>query len=80
VREFYASYAATLRGLIEKWAKPAAQPPLKAIVVRGFSVDISEAVIHRILYGLGYTLVINTAEFDYCWDRMRSGAFQRNAE
>uniref|UniRef100_M1D874 Integrase core domain containing protein n=1 Tax=Solanum tuberosum TaxID=4113 RepID=M1D874_SOLTU len=35
VREFYASYAATVRGSIEKQAKLAAQPPLTPTLVRG---------------------------------------------
>uniref|UniRef100_M1DE44 Integrase core domain containing protein n=1 Tax=Solanum tuberosum TaxID=4113 RepID=M1DE44_SOLTU len=42
VREFYASYAATVRNSISKQAKPAAQPPLESTLVRGFPVDISE--------------------------------------
>lgn len=41
VREFYTSYATTLRGSIFKRTKPAAQPPLEATLVRGFSMDIS---------------------------------------
>ena len=33
VREFYASYAATLRGSISKWPKPLAQDPLTSTMV-----------------------------------------------
>uniref|UniRef100_M1DC75 Integrase core domain containing protein n=1 Tax=Solanum tuberosum TaxID=4113 RepID=M1DC75_SOLTU len=68
VREFYASYVATLRRSIEKWVKPAAQPPLKATLVHGFSVDISEATINRFLYDPSHTLAINMVKFGYRWD------------
>uniref|UniRef100_M1D9C2 Integrase core domain containing protein n=1 Tax=Solanum tuberosum TaxID=4113 RepID=M1D9C2_SOLTU len=51
-------------------------------MVRGCSVDISPATISRFLYGptTGHSWSLNTAEFDYRWDIVRSGAFQRNAE
>uniref|UniRef100_M1DA23 Integrase core domain containing protein n=1 Tax=Solanum tuberosum TaxID=4113 RepID=M1DA23_SOLTU len=51
VREFYASYAATLRGSISKKSKPIAQDPLTSTMVRGCPVDISHATISRFLYG-----------------------------
>uniref|UniRef100_M1DAM2 Integrase core domain containing protein n=1 Tax=Solanum tuberosum TaxID=4113 RepID=M1DAM2_SOLTU len=51
VREFYVSYAATLRGLISKRLKPLAQDPLTSTMVRGCPVDISPATISRFLYG-----------------------------
>uniref|UniRef100_M1DKL7 Integrase core domain containing protein n=1 Tax=Solanum tuberosum TaxID=4113 RepID=M1DKL7_SOLTU len=40
------------------------------------------ATINRFLYGptTGHTWSLNTAEFDYIWDIVRSDAFQRNAE
>ncbi|KAK4731644.1 hypothetical protein R3W88_024632 [Solanum pinnatisectum] len=60
VREFYASYAATIRGSISKWAKPTAQPPLEATLFWGFTVDISETTICRFIYGTDHTLPINT--------------------
>uniref|UniRef100_M1DXF6 Integrase core domain containing protein n=1 Tax=Solanum tuberosum TaxID=4113 RepID=M1DXF6_SOLTU len=50
VREFYASYDATLRGSITK-SKPLAQDPLTSTMVRGCPVDISPATISRFLYG-----------------------------
>ncbi|KAG5600567.1 hypothetical protein H5410_031937 [Solanum commersonii] len=55
VREFYASYGATLRGTISK---------------------------RRFLYGptAGHSWSLNTAEFDYRWDIVWNGAFQRNSE
>ncbi|KAG5620376.1 hypothetical protein H5410_005594 [Solanum commersonii] len=34
VRELYASYVATLRGLISKWSKTTAQDPLTSTMVR----------------------------------------------
>ncbi|KAG5585940.1 hypothetical protein H5410_046374 [Solanum commersonii] len=82
VREFYASYATTLRGSISKWSKPLAQDPLTSTMVRGYLVDISQATISRFLYGTttGHFWSLNTMEFDYRWDIVRSGAFQRNAE
>uniref|UniRef100_M1DLE4 Integrase core domain containing protein n=1 Tax=Solanum tuberosum TaxID=4113 RepID=M1DLE4_SOLTU len=82
VREFYASYAATLRGSIDKRSKHIAQDPITSTMVRGFPVDISHATISRFLYGSGpdHTWDLNTAEFDYRWDVVRSGAFTRNAE
>ncbi|KAG5599411.1 hypothetical protein H5410_030781 [Solanum commersonii] len=82
VREFYASYAATLRGSISKRSKPLAQDPLTSTLVRGCPVDISPATIRRFLYGptAGHSWSLNIAEFDYRWDIVRSGAFQRNSE
>uniref|UniRef100_M1DJ00 Integrase core domain containing protein n=1 Tax=Solanum tuberosum TaxID=4113 RepID=M1DJ00_SOLTU len=51
-------------------------------MVRGCPVDISPATISRFLYGptTGHSWSLNTSEFDYRWDSVRSGAFQRNAE
>uniref|UniRef100_M1DB20 Putative plant transposon protein domain-containing protein n=1 Tax=Solanum tuberosum TaxID=4113 RepID=M1DB20_SOLTU len=82
VREFYASYAATLRESITKRSKPLAQDPLTSTMVRGCPVDISPATISRFLYGptTGHSWSLNTSEFDYRWDSVRSGAFQKNAE
>ncbi|KAG5581310.1 hypothetical protein H5410_051937 [Solanum commersonii] len=70
VREFYASYAATFRGSIDKRSKPIAQDPLTSTMVRGCSVDISHATINRFLYGpiTGHSWSLNTTEFDYRWD------------
>ena len=82
VREFYVSYAATLRDSITKRSKPLAQDPLTSTMVRGCPVDISPATISHFLYGptTGHSWSLNTSEFDYRWDIVRSGAFQRNAE
>nr|ABI34335.1 Integrase core domain containing protein [Solanum demissum] len=44
-RGVLASYAATLRGSIDRRAKPAARAPFIATLVRGLSVDISEDTI-----------------------------------
>ncbi|KAG5595902.1 hypothetical protein H5410_037134 [Solanum commersonii] len=51
-------------------------------LVRGCWVDISLATIRRFLYGptMGHSWSLNTVEFDYRWDIVRSSAFQRNAE
>uniref|UniRef100_M1DLY7 Integrase core domain containing protein n=1 Tax=Solanum tuberosum TaxID=4113 RepID=M1DLY7_SOLTU len=82
VREFYASYAATLPGSIDNRSKSTAQDPITSTMVRGFPVDISHTTINRFLYGPGpdHTWALNTTEFDYRWDVVRSGAFMRNAE
>uniref|UniRef100_M1DI66 Integrase core domain containing protein n=1 Tax=Solanum tuberosum TaxID=4113 RepID=M1DI66_SOLTU len=53
VREFYASYAASIRGSISKRAKPAARPPLEATLVWGFTVDISETTIGWVSFRVG---------------------------
>uniref|UniRef100_M1DZ66 Integrase core domain containing protein n=1 Tax=Solanum tuberosum TaxID=4113 RepID=M1DZ66_SOLTU len=82
IREFYASYAATLRGSISKRSKPLAQAPLTSTLVRECPVDISLATISHFLYDptTGHSWSTNTSEFDYRWDILRSGAFQRNVE
>uniref|UniRef100_M1DQ59 Integrase core domain containing protein n=1 Tax=Solanum tuberosum TaxID=4113 RepID=M1DQ59_SOLTU len=82
VREFYASYAATLYGSISKRPKPIAQDPLTSTMVRGCPLDISHATISLFLYGptTGHSWSLNTVEFEYRWGIVRSGAFQRNAE
>uniref|UniRef100_M1DKU2 Putative plant transposon protein domain-containing protein n=1 Tax=Solanum tuberosum TaxID=4113 RepID=M1DKU2_SOLTU len=82
VREVYASYAATLRGSISKRSKPLAQDPLTSTMVRGCPVDISPATISHFLYGptTGHSWSLNIAKFDYRWDIVWSGTFQRNAE
>ncbi|KAK4706534.1 hypothetical protein R3W88_033914 [Solanum pinnatisectum] len=50
VREFYAFYAATLIGSINRRVKPTAQSPLAAILVCEYSVDISETTLHQFLF------------------------------
>ncbi|KAG5630291.1 hypothetical protein H5410_002008 [Solanum commersonii] len=82
VREFYASYAATLRGSISKRSKTLTQDPLTSTLVRECPVETSPTTIRRFLYGptAGHSWALNTSEFDYRWDTVRSGAFQRNFE
>ena len=67
VREFYASYVATLRSQIDRRAAPAKQAPLEQVRVLGVQVDISLPAIHRFLYGVGVeaTRTPLTTEFDY---------------
>ena len=69
IREFYASYVATLRSQIDRRAAPAKQAPLEQVRVRGVQVDISLPSIHRFLYGesVDATRTSLTAEFDYRW-------------
>ena len=67
VREFYASYVATLLSQIDRRAAPAKQAPLEQVLVRGVQVDISLPAIRRFLYGesADATRTPITAEFDY---------------
>ena len=69
VREFYASYVATLRSQIDMWAAPSKQSPLEHVRVRGIQVDITLPAIHRYLYGedVDANRIPLTAEFDYQW-------------
>ncbi|KAG5580774.1 hypothetical protein H5410_051401 [Solanum commersonii] len=55
VREFYASYAATLRGRIHKNTKATTQDLLTSTMVRGVSVDLSHTTISRFLMALTLT-------------------------
>ena len=75
VREFYASYVATLRSQIDRRAAPAKQAPLEQVGVRGVQVDISLPSIHRFLYdeGVDATRTPLTAEFDYRWQIVKDG-------
>ena len=65
VREFYVSYVATLRSLIDRRAAPAKQDPLEQVRVRSGRYFL--AAIRRFLYGKGVdaTRTPLTAEFDY---------------
>lgn len=47
VWEFYASYAATIRGSIHKKANPKGQDPLSYTIVRGVRVSISYTTISQ---------------------------------
>ena len=69
VREFYASYVATLRSQIDRRAAPAKKAPLEQVLVRGMQVDISLPAIRRCLYGenADATRTPITAEVDYRW-------------
>ena len=79
VREFYASYVATLRSQIDKRAAPAKQAPLEQVRVRGVQVDISLPAIRRFLYGesADATQTPITTEFDYRWQIVKDGQFLR---
>ena len=67
VREFYASYVATLRSQIHRRAAPAKQAPLEQVRVWGIQVDISLPAISRFLYGEGVDANRTSlnAKFDY---------------
>ena len=75
VREFYASYVATLRSPIDRWAAPTKYAPLEHVQVRGIQVDISMPASRRYLYdedGYAKTTPL-TAEFDYRWKIVKDG-------
>ena len=79
VREFYASYVATLRSQTDRRAAPAKQSPLEQVRVRGFHVDISLHAIRRFLYGedVDANRTPLTAEFYYRWKIVKDGQFLR---
>ena len=79
VRQFYASYVATLRSQIDRRAAPAKQAPLEQVRVRGVQVDISLPAIRWFLYGesVDATGASLTAEFDYRWQIVKDGQFLR---
>ena len=79
VREFYASYVATLRSHIDRWAAPAKQAKLEQVRVRGVQVDISMPAICQFLYGVGVDVTYTplTGEFDYRWQIVKDGQFLR---
>ena len=79
VREFYASYIATLRSQIDRRAAPAKQAPLEQVRVRGVQVDIFLPGIRRFLYGeiVDATRTPLTTEFDYHWQIVKDDQFLR---
>ena len=79
VREFYASYVASLLSQIDRGAAPAKQAPLEQVRVRGVQVDISLPAICRFLYNenTDATRTPITAEFDYRWLIVKDGQFLR---
>ena len=79
VREFYASYVATLRSPIDRRAAPAKQAPLEHVRVRGIQVDIFLPAICRYLYGkdVDANQTPLTAKFDYRWQIIKDGEFLR---
>ena len=81
VREFYASYVATLRSQIDRRVAPAKQAPLEQVRVRGVQVDISLPAIRQFLYGesADATRTPLTAEFDYRWQIVKDGQFLRKS-
>ncbi|KAH0748361.1 hypothetical protein KY290_027593 [Solanum tuberosum] len=71
-REFYSSYAATLMNFVvgietTKWGQKDVAitlGPLNLIMVRGKSIDISEATINKMLHGLEYTAPASVGLFE----------------
>ena len=56
VREFYASYVASIRSKLDRRASPAKHTPLDYVRVRSYWVDISLLSIHRFIYGANVML------------------------
>lgn len=54
VREFYASYVATIMDSTPKGKRYLLQPCITETMVRGVPVDIFNATIHRFLFGPEY--------------------------
>ena len=79
VREFYASYVATLRSQIDRWAAPTKEFPLEQVRVRGIQVDISLPAIRRYLYGedVDANQTLSPPSFDYRWRIVKDGQFLR---
>ena len=79
VRDFYASYVATLRSQIDRRAAPAKQAPLEQVRVRGVQVDISLPAIRWFLYdeGVDANQTPLSAEFDYRWQIVKDDQFLR---
>ena len=79
VREFYASYVASLRSQIDKRVAPAKQAPQEQVRVRGVQVDISLPAIRRFLYGESADAIWTpiTTEFEYRWHIVKDGQFLR---
>ena len=77
--ESYASYVATLRSQIDRWAAPTKEFPLEQVRVRGIQVDISLPSIRRYLYceDVDDNRTPLTAEFDYRWQIVKDGQFLR---
>ena len=77
VREFYASYVATLRSQIDRRASPTKQAPLEHVRVRGIQVDISLPSIQWYLHDedVDANRTPLTAEFDYRLQIVKDGQF-----
>jgi len=65
VKEFYASFVATLHNDLPLWAKALTQHPLFTTLVWSIPVYLSEAMIHHFLYDPSHAQPINTTEYDY---------------
>lgn len=71
---------ATLRGSLNRRARPAKQDPLTTVLVWRFEVDISPVTIRRFMYGTDITQFPLILEFYYKWEMVKSGLFQRTLE
>ncbi|KAM3217714.1 putative protein isoform X1 [Capsicum annuum] len=65
VREFFASYAASLSSSTPKGQLVKNQPPMDRVQVRGRLVDISERTIQRLLFGTEFKAPTSTAEYNH---------------
>lgn len=69
VHEFYATYTTTILSTL---------PKVTHTRVRGWKVDISEATIHRILFGPEFLAPRSTAEYDYKLGQTKDKALTRD--
>lgn len=78
MRDFFASYVASLRNSLDWRTYPSKHAPLKNVRVNGKRVDISLPAIRRFLYGadIDATRIPLTPEFDYRLKLVKVGQFQ----
>lgn len=70
VQEFYATYVAIILHGLPKG--PLEQPRLREVLVKGWWVDISEEMIHHVLFGPTYGAPRSRAEFDHILRQIRT--------
>ena len=80
VREFYASYVASVGLSTPVGQRYILQPVLTHVMVRGTRVDISEETIHRFLFGPDRPVPVSTAEFDHRLSTVRDRVRMRDTE
>lgn len=80
VREFFASFTATILNSLLKGKNPLTQHQLKYTWVRGRQVDNSETTISRILFGPDFPMPKSTIEFVRRLGQTRDTALMRDLD